>query len=58
MSDYELIEILCATTSILADIARRQQAIIMQHGIDNPVADEAEIALQKLDRAEYELRRK
>ena len=39
MNQYELIDKLCAITTMQADIIRRQQAVIMQHGIE--VEDEA-----------------
>lgn len=59
MSDYELIDVLCATTSALADVVRKQQEIIKQHGIEVPALDEKENEIWKnLDRAENTLRRK
>lgn len=34
MNPYELIDNLCEITSMQADIIRRQQAVIAQHGIE------------------------
>lgn len=59
MSDYELIDILCATTSILADVIKRQREIIKQHEIETPELSKKENEIWKnLDTIEYKLRRR
>lgn len=60
MNPFKLINILCQITSIQADIIRKQQAVIMQHGIE--IADETldqqiEEASGMLDQAEMDLRK-
>lgn len=60
MNPFKLIDILCQITSIQADIIRKQQAVIEQHGIE--VADETldrqiEEASGMLDQAEMDLRK-
>lgn len=60
MNPFKLIDILCQITSIQADIIRKQQAVIMQHGIE--IADETmdqqiEEASGMLDQAEMDLRK-
>lgn len=60
MNPFKLINILCQITSIQADIIRKQQAVIMQHGIE--IADEIldrqiEQASGMLDQAEMDLRK-
>lgn len=60
MNPFKLIDILCQITSIQADIIRKQQAVIMQHGIE--IADETldqqiEEASRMLDQAEMDLRK-
>lgn len=60
MNPFKLIDILCRITSIQADIIRKQQAVIMQHGIE--IADETmdqqiEEASGMLDQAEMDLRK-
>lgn len=60
MNPFKLIDILCQITSIQADIIRKQQAVVMQHGIE--IADETldqqiEEASGMLDQAEMDLRK-
>lgn len=60
MNPFKLIDILCQITSIQADIIRKQQAVIMQHGIE--IADETldqqiKEASGMLDQAEMDLRK-
>ena len=60
MNPFKLIDILCQITSIQADIIRKQQAVIEQHGIE--IADETldqqiEEASGMLDQAEMDLRK-
>ena len=60
MNPFKLIDILCQITSIQADIIRKQQAVIMQHGIE--IADETldqqiDEASRMLDQAEMDLRK-
>ena len=60
MNPFKLIDILCQLTSIPAAIIRKQQAVIMQHGIE--IADETldqqiEEASGMLDQAEMDLRK-
>ena len=60
MNPFKLIDTLCLITSIQADIIRKQQAVIMQHGIE--IADETldqqiEEASGMLDQAEMDLRK-
>ena len=60
MNPFKLIDILCQITSIQADIIRKQQAVIIQHGIE--IADETldqqiEEASGMLDQAEMDLRK-
>ena len=60
MNPFKLIDILCQITSIQADIIRKQQAVIMQHGIE--IADETldqqiNEASRMLDQAEMDLRK-
>ena len=59
MSDYELIDILCTTTSKLADVVREQNAVIKQHEINTPQLDGTiEKIWEDLDRTENVLRRR
>lgn len=58
MSDWELLDALCAVTTVLADVVRKQQEVIKMHGIENPMDGEIENAMQELGRAEYAMRRK
>ena len=60
MNPLKLIDILCQITSIQADITRKQQAVILQHGIE--IADETldhqiEEASGMLDQMEMDLRK-
>lgn len=60
MNPYELIDHLCEITSIQADIIRKQQAVIAQHGIEAPDSRMQELTGQAeewLDHAERELRK-
>lgn len=61
MTDYELIDELCAITSRQADIIRRLSGVIAQHGIEieDPLTQRLiEAAENGLDRAEMGLRRR
>ncbi len=60
MNPYQLIDTLCSITSLLADIIRKQQSVIMQHGIeiDDPLMQEQlERSEEMLDTVEFDLRR-
>lgn len=60
MNPYELIDHLCEITSIQADIIRKQQSVIMQHGIeiqDSRLQELTGQAGEWLDRAEKDLRK-
>lgn len=60
MNPYQLIESLCSITSLQADIIRRQQALIMQHGIEveDPTLERfLESAESGLDEVEMEMRK-
>lgn len=60
MNSFKLIDILCQITSIQADIIRKQQAVIMQHGIeiaDKTLDRQIEEASGMLDQAEMDLRK-
>lgn len=59
MNNYQLIDELCRITSLQADIIRRQQSVIMQHGIeveDPAISETLEQAEEKMDIVEMELR--
>ncbi len=60
MNPFKLIDILCQITSIQADIIRKQQAVIMQHGIeieDETLDQQIDEASRMLDQAEMDLRK-
>lgn len=60
MNPYELIDCLCAITSLQADIIRKQQSVISQNGIlliDKTLDFELSEATQKLDDIENHLRK-
>lgn len=60
MNPFKLIDILCQITSIQADIIRKQQAVIMQHGIeieDETLDQQINEASRMLDQAEMDLRK-
>lgn len=60
MNTYELIDSLCEITSKQADIIRRQQAVIMQHGIEveDPVLEKIMMETEsRLDLVEMDLRK-
>lgn len=61
MGDYEIIDLLCAVTTDLSDIVRKQAEIIAQSNIADEVAKELEEMRNKadtqLDVIEYKLRR-
>lgn len=59
MNPYQLIDALCHITSLQADIIRRQQAVIMQHGIEveDPEMERLLAAAEeKLNGAERQMR--
>lgn len=65
MTQYELIDRLCAVNSLLSDIVREQAAIIEQHGIE-PIQQDGDLsklygmqkrAEEENDAIEMELRR-
>lgn len=60
MNPFKLIDILCQITSIQADIIRKQQVVIMQHGIeieDETLDQQIDEASRMLDQAEMDLRK-
>ena len=60
MNPFKLIDILCQITSIQADIIRKQQAVIMQHGIeieDETLDQQINEASRMLDQAAMDLRK-
>ena len=60
MNPFKLIDILCQITSIQADIILKQQAVIMQHGIeieDETLDQQINEASRMLDQAEMDLRK-
>lgn len=60
MNTYELIDSLCEITSKQADIIRRQQAVMMQHGIEvaDPVLEKIMMETEaRLDQVEMDLRK-
>ena len=60
VNPYELIDCLCAITSLQADIIRKQQSVISQNGIlliDKTLDFELSEATQKLDDIENHLRK-
>lgn len=60
MNPFKLIDILCQITSIQADIIRKQQAVITQHGIeieDETLDQQINEASRMLDQAEMDLRK-
>ena len=60
MNPYELIDCLCAITSLQADIIRKQQSVISQNGIlliDKTLDFELSEATQKLDDIENHIRK-
>ena len=57
MTDYQLIDIMCAVTTQLSDLVRKQYAILRQHGLTCEDIDKSiEKADSDLDRIEYALR--
>lgn len=59
MNPYELIDRLCGVVTLQADIIRKQQAVIMQHGIemeDSRLKEQLKQMEDVLDFAEYEMR--
>ena len=59
MNFFKLIDMLCEVTSIMADIVRKQQAVIEQHGIrvDDPELDRQLTSMDAiLDETELEAR--
>ena len=59
MNVFKLIDMLCEVTSIMADIVRKQQAVIEQHGIqiDDPELDRQLTSMDAiLDETELEAR--
>lgn len=59
MNVFKLIDMLCEVTSIMADIVRKQQAVIEQHGIqiDDPELDRQLTSMDTiLDETELEAR--
>ncbi|MDO5391048.1 MAG: hypothetical protein Q4F24_08195 [Eubacteriales bacterium] len=60
MNPYELIDRLCDITTMQADIIRKQQAVIMQHGIEIESQELDELlrnAELRMDQVEYCKRR-
>lgn len=59
MNVFKLIDMLCEVTSTMADIVRKQQAVIEQHGIqiDDPELDRQLTSMDAiLDETELEAR--
>lgn len=59
MNTFRLIDMLCEVTSIMADIVRKQQVVIEQHGIqiDDPELDRQLTSMDAiLDETELEAR--
>lgn len=59
MNLYRIFDELCKVTSILADIVRKQQAVIEQHGIeveDPELEEQIHIAEEILDTTEMSAR--